>query len=58
MVMPKLPASERRSEPVYVLLRPREMKVLQTVAKKRGWSYGAVLRDLFLRKHVKPAKTD
>ncbi len=44
---PKLPVKERRSYPVYVLLRPREKRLLEKLAA--GKSRGAFLREAFLK---------
>lgn len=46
-----LPPAERRSEPVFVLLRPREKQALEDIAEAGGKSRGAVLRDAFLAQH-------
>ncbi len=61
MVMPTLPAAEKRSEPVYVLLRPVEKIQLEAAAAKVGLSRGSYFRQLFLidqrrRRSVLPAK--
>jgi hypothetical protein len=47
----KLSTEEKRSIPVYVLLRPREVKALDAVRKVRRMSRGALLRDAFLRRY-------
>jgi hypothetical protein len=48
MVRLKLPEAEKRSHAVYVLLRPREIRLLERLAKKEGKSRAAILRDAFL----------
>ncbi|KKN36933.1 hypothetical protein LCGC14_0768560 [marine sediment metagenome] len=52
MVMPKLPPGERRSEPVFVLLRPRELQQVDKIAEKEGKSRAQVLRESFLDRHT------
>ncbi|KKL45092.1 hypothetical protein LCGC14_2359150 [marine sediment metagenome] len=46
-----LAPEDRRSEPVFVLLRPREKQALESIAKADGKSRGGVLRDCFLAQH-------
>ena len=54
MVMPKLPPGERRSIPVYVLLRPREVDALDALCHKgKRKSRASILRDAFLRRYRK-----
>lgn len=47
MVRPTLPEEERLSSPVYVLLRPRERRLLERIAAKKKMKLGAVLREAF-----------
>lgn len=51
MVRLRLPPEEKRSEVIYVLLRPAERRVLQEVAEQEGQSLGAMLRQVFLREY-------
>lgn len=56
MVRPMLPKAERRSEPIYVLLRPNEKRILEAVARRKKLSRGAVLRQLFLGEYCRRKK--
>ena len=58
MVRLRLPPEEKRSEAVFVLLRPRERARLAEVAQRQKKSLGAVLRDAFLRKHCAGFRRD
>ncbi|KKL86802.1 hypothetical protein LCGC14_1941070 [marine sediment metagenome] len=51
MVRPKLSAAEKRSHPIFVLLRPRERRAVEKIARVEQKSKGAVLRDAFLEVH-------
>ncbi len=48
MPMPKLPAGQKRTEAIYVLLRPAEKVQLETAAGMAGLSRGSYFRQLFL----------
>ena len=61
MVRVKLPVEEKKSEIVFVGLRPGEKKRLEEVSAVHGRSQGALLRDAFLHlygetKHVAPGQ--
>jgi hypothetical protein len=51
MARPMLPVGQRRTEPIYVLLRPREKAVLKTLSDEEGKSLGAVVREAFLKRY-------
>lgn len=59
MVRLALPAEKKRSEVVYVLLRPQEMHVLETLCREHNddpdtvsvKSRGGLLREAFLKVH-------
>ena len=48
MVMPKLTPEQKRTEAVFVLLRPAEKTQLEAAARVVGLSRGSYFRQLFL----------
>jgi hypothetical protein len=49
----KLPPGEKRSVAVYVLLRPREVAVLDALRAEQRRSRGGMLRDIFIARYKK-----
>ena len=47
----KLPKDVRRSEPVYVLLRPKERRFLERLHKRLRKGCGTIIREAFLEKY-------